>query len=194
LAEQLRRTELSRLIDAETLEAWQARAALLAEAYPEAGLSLPVPDPRERLALALSEGRTSLAEAAEWVQPELEALLPPHVRALAARALPVRVTLPGGRSLNVHYPRGAPPYVASRLQDFFGLREGPRICDGRVPLVLHLLAPNQRPVQVTTDLAGFWERHYPTLRRELARRYPRHAWPEDPAHASPPAASRATRR
>lgn len=194
LAEQLKRSELSRLIDAETLEAWQARAALLAEAYPEAGLPLPVPDPRERLALALSLGRTSLAEVAERLQPELEALWRPDVVALAARALPLRVALPSGRSLSVHYPRGAPPFVASRLQDFFGLREGPRICDGRVPLVLHLLAPNQRPVQVTTDLAGFWERHYPTLRRELARRYPRHAWPEDPVHSAPPSATRVTRR
>ena len=57
---------------------------------------------------------------------------------------------------------------------------GPAVARGRVPLVLHLLAPNQRAVQITTDLAGFWERHYPAIRRELARRYPRHAWPEDP--------------
>jgi ATP-dependent helicase HrpB len=70
--------------------------------------------------------------------------------------------------------------VASRLQDFFGMREGPRVGGGRAALVLHLLAPSQRPVQVTTDLAGFWQRHYPQVRRELSRRYPRHAWPEDP--------------
>jgi ATP-dependent helicase HrpB len=80
--------------------------------------------------------------------------------------------------------------VASRLQDFFGLREGPRVADGRVPLVLHLLAPNQRAVQVTTDLAGFWERHYPAIRRELMRRYPRHPWPEDPTTAAPPRSPR----
>ena len=67
------------------------------------------------------------------------------------------------------------------------MREGPTLARGRVPLVLHLLAPNQRAVQVTQDLAGFWSRHYPALRRELGRRYPRHAWPEDPLHASPPA-------
>jgi ATP-dependent helicase HrpB len=66
------------------------------------------------------------------------------------------------------------------LQDFFGMTEGPRIAGGRVPLVLHLLAPNQRPVQVTTDLAGFWRRTYPQVRRELSRKYPRHAWPENP--------------
>ena len=76
---------------------------------------------------------------------------------------------------------GEPPWVASRLQDFFGMMESPRVGGGKVPLVVHLLAPNQRPVQMTTDLAGFWERLYPQLRRELGRRYPRHAWPENPA-------------
>ena len=81
--------------------------------------------------------------------------------------------------------------MESRLQDFFGLAAGPRLAGGRAALTLHLLAPNQRAVQVTSDLAGFWERHYPALRRELMRRYPRHAWPEDPLHASPPAPRRA---
>jgi ATP-dependent helicase HrpB len=76
--------------------------------------------------------------------------------------------------------------VESRLQDFFGAVRGPVLGAGRVPLVLHLLAPNLRAVQVTTDLAGFWDRHYPALRRELMRRYPRHAWPEDPRTARPP--------
>jgi ATP-dependent helicase HrpB len=80
-----------------------------------------------------------------------------------------------------------PPWIESRLQDFFGMRDGPRLAGGRVPLVLHLLAPNQRAVQVTSDLSGFWERHYPALRRELMRRYPRHAWPEDPLRAQPAA-------
>jgi ATP-dependent helicase HrpB len=61
------------------------------------------------------------------------------------------------------------------------MMESPRVAGGKVPLVVHLLAPNQRPVQTTTDLAGFWERLYPQLRRELGRRYPRHAWPENPA-------------
>jgi ATP-dependent helicase HrpB len=60
------------------------------------------------------------------------------------------------------------------------------VARGRVPLTLHLLAPNQRAVQVTSDLPGFWDRHYPSIRRELCRRYPRHAWPEDPRTASPP--------
>jgi ATP-dependent helicase HrpB len=92
---------------------------------------------------------------------------------------PERVKLPGGRTVRVHYENGRPPWIASRLQDFFGMRESPRIARGAVPLVIHLLAPNQRPVQTTTDLAGFWERLYPQVRKELSRRYPKHRWPEE---------------
>jgi ATP-dependent helicase HrpB len=80
----------------------------------------------------------------------------------------------------VNYESEKPPWIASRLQDFFGMKDGPTVAGGRVRLVLHLLAPSQRPVQLTTDLSGFWERHYPQVRRELSRRYPRHAWPQDP--------------
>ena len=97
---------------------------------------------------------------------------------------PARLRLPSGRNTRVNYERGKPPWVASRLQDFLGIAESPRVAQGKVPLVVHLLAPNQRPVQTTTDLAGFWQRLYPQLRRELGRRYPRHKWPEDPLAAS----------
>lgn len=93
---------------------------------------------------------------------------------------PERVRLQNGRQAKVHYERGKPPWIASRLQDFFGMRETPRIGLNRTPVVVHLLAPNQRPVQTTTDLAGFWERLYPQVRRELMRRYPKHSWPERP--------------
>jgi ATP-dependent helicase HrpB len=93
---------------------------------------------------------------------------------------PERIRLPGGRQVRVHYERSKPPWIASRLQDFFGMRQSPAVARGKEPLVVHLLAPNQRPVQTTTDLAGFWERLYPQVRRELSRRYPKHAWPEDP--------------
>jgi ATP-dependent helicase HrpB len=93
---------------------------------------------------------------------------------------PLRIRLPSGRETKVHYEVGKPPWIASRLQDFFGMRETPRIGPERTPVVVHLLAPNKRAVQTTTDLAGFWERLYPQVRRELMRRYPRHAWPERP--------------
>ena len=91
---------------------------------------------------------------------------------------PRTLRLAAGRQVRVHYQRGKAPWIASRLQDFFGMNDGPRIGPQRTQVVLHLLAPNQRAVQTTTDLAGFWERLYPEVRRELMRRYPRHPWPE----------------
>ncbi|HYP07963.1 MAG TPA: ATP-dependent helicase HrpB [Bryobacteraceae bacterium] len=94
---------------------------------------------------------------------------------IAPERLPLKA-----RQVKVHYVSGQPPWIASRLQDFFGMRDTPRIARGKAPVVAHLLAPNQRPVQMTTDLAGFWERLYPQVRRELSRRYPRHSWPEKP--------------
>ena len=96
----------------------------------------------------------------------------------SSQAAPERIKLPGGREVKVHYEPGKPPWIESRLQDFFGMRETPRI--GGAPVVVHLLAPNHRPVQVTSDLAGFWERLYPQVRKELSRRYPKHKWPEKP--------------
>jgi ATP-dependent helicase HrpB len=103
------------------------------------------------------------------------------------RFAPRSVRLPGGRELRIHYEPGKPPWGASRLQDFFGMVDGPRVAEGRVAVTLHLLAPNQRAVQVTSDLAGFWAQHYPKLRTQLCRRYPKHAWPEDGRAARPPA-------
>ncbi len=145
----------------------------------------------EEVAAALAglcTGRRGFSElAAAGLCEALLARLPPGSRPLLERLAPERVALPGGRTVKVHYEPGEkPPWIESRLQDFFGMAAGPAVGGGRVPLVLHLLAPSQRPVQVTTDLAGFWDRHYPALRRELSRRYPRHAWPEDPRAARPP--------
>ncbi len=104
----------------------------------------------------------------------------------STRSRPTQITLAGGRTVPVHYDADQPPWIESRLQDFFGTRAAPAVGGGRVPLTVHLLAPNGRAVQVTRDLAGFWTQHYPALRRELGRRYPRHAWPEDGATARPP--------
>ena len=99
---------------------------------------------------------------------------------------PEYVTLPGGKRCAIHYESNQPPWIESRLQDFFGMLNTPSILRGRVPLLVHLLAPNQRAVQITQDLRGFWTTHYPGLRRQLMRRYPRHPWPEDGATAIPP--------
>jgi len=135
-------------------------------------------DALERALQACCEGRSSFLELREANLGEL-VRASVDLRALD-RIAPTHVTLPSGRSARVAYELGKDPFIASRMQDFFGLRETPRIGGGRVALVMHLLAPNQRAVQVTSDLPGFWDRHYPKIRKELMRKYPRHAWPEDP--------------
>lgn len=115
-------------------------------------------------------------------------------RAALDRIAPEAVKLPGRKRVPVRYEADRDPWIQSRLQDFFGMGDGPRVADGAVPLVLHLLAPNRRAVQVTTDLAGFWERAYQDQRRALMRRYSKHSWPEDPANADPPVRRRGKRR
>jgi ATP-dependent helicase HrpB len=135
--------------------------------------------------VSLCRDRRSFAEleaaaAGGALERALLQLLPPGAARLLAEVAPERIRLAAGRQVRARYARNQTPWVASRLQDFFGMRDTPRVARGTVPLVVHLLAPNQRPVQTTTDLAGFWERLYPQLRRELSRRYPRHPWPERP--------------
>jgi ATP-dependent helicase HrpB len=164
-----------------------ARMAFAAAHAPDAGVAAPAEADLAEALRALCAGRRSFAELREAdLAAALLARLEPRARAALERSAPERVTLPGGRSTRIHYEAGKPPWVESRLQDFFGMTAGPAVGAGKVPLVLHLLAPNQRAVQVTTDLAGFWDRHYPAIRRELMRRYPRHSWPEDPRTAAPP--------
>ncbi len=116
-------------------------------------------------------------EAADW-SSALRAVLGAEAFRLLEAWLPEAVALKG-RRVRIDYS-GEAPVLASRLQDFFGMKEAPRLAEGRLPLLLHLLAPNQRAVQVTTDLAGFWQRTYRELRPQLSRRYPKHRWPEDP--------------
>jgi ATP-dependent helicase HrpB len=169
------------------VDQWLLRAAFVHEHCPELGFPPLDEAGIEAQLAALCEGSQSFADLREH---DLAAALRDrlgraHAQALAELA-PETVALPGGRRLRVTYAKDAAPSAESRLQDFFGMKEGPRIARGRVPLVLHLLAPNHRAVQVTTDLAGFWARHYPAIARELRRRYPRHPWPDDPLTASPP--------
>ncbi|MHB8908913.1 MAG: ATP-dependent helicase HrpB [Syntrophales bacterium] len=100
--------------------------------------------------------------------------------------------LPSGTRKRLDYEAGDAPVIAARLQEFFGCRETPRLCGQ--PLVLHLLSPAGRPVQITQDLDGFWERSYPAVKKELMGRYPRHYWPDDPRAAKPTAQAKKKRR
>ena len=99
---------------------------------------------------------------------------------------PSEMKVGAGFMVPIHYEPDLPPWIGARLQNFFGQMETPRILSGRLPLTVHLWAPNQRALQVTTDLANFWKSHYPTLRNEYMRKYPRHYWPDNPADAEPP--------
>ena len=127
------------------------------------------------------EGKSSLAElkSMDWPSDILHALLGEKAHSLR-ELLPTQITLPSGRRAKIHYTWSQSPWVQSRLQDFFGMKKGPVLLNGRLPLLIHLLAPNQRAVQVTSDLESFWKNHYPQLRPALSRRYPRHSWPENP--------------
>ncbi len=168
LAHQAVEAGVERFVDADALEALVARAEFAGGDTPDVEAAL-----RE-----MCVGLVSFAE----LRAEAKHLLAALEQRIAGGRLwelaPVSLRLAGGRQVKVHYERGKPPWIASRLQDFFGMRETPRIGRERTPVVVHLLAPNHRPVQMTTDLAGFWERLYPQVRRELMRRYPRHQWPE----------------
>jgi ATP-dependent helicase HrpB len=98
---------------------------------------------------------------------------------------PRYVEVPTGSRIRVDYRDPAAPSIAVRIQEVFGLAESPRVGLNRVPVTMHLLSPAQRPVQVTRDLAGFWKTSYFDVRKDLRGRYPRHPWPDDPAHATP---------
>jgi ATP-dependent helicase HrpB len=136
-----------------------------------------VPALYDRLALKdVSSGELSEA---------LLALLPWEQRARLDREAPTHFEVPTGSLLAIDYEAEQGPTIAVRLQELFGLNTHPSIAKGKVPLVLELLSPAQRPVQVTRDLPGFWRGSYAAVRADLRGRYPRHPWPEDPANALP---------
>jgi ATP-dependent helicase HrpB len=117
----------------------------------------------------------------------LRARLPYPLDRLLDQHAPETITVPTGNRIRLQYSPSAPPVLAVRLQELFGMTETPRIAGGRVPLRLHLLGPNFRAVQVTDDLQSFWKTTYFQVRKDLRVRYPRHAWPEDPLTARPQA-------
>ena len=167
---------IERFTDPELLAALIARVEFASHHAP----SLPALD----LERALTMVCTGLRSFADLKQVDFPAALMAQLSTEQRRVLdivaPDRWKLAAGRTARVNYSRDKDPWLESRLQDFFGMTESPRVANGKVPLVLNLLAPNQRPVQTTTDLAGFWVKWYPQIRKELMRRYPRHKWPEIP--------------
>lgn len=168
------------------LRAWLARARWLSERLPDADLPAFTQPQLARLLAGWCFGLRTLEELKRlpWSSLLPTALTPEQQRMLETQA-PESVTLPSGRRVLLEYEPGKPPVLAARIQEFLGWRESPRIAGGRVPLQLHLLAPNGRVQQITDDLASFWANTYASVRKDLRGRYPKHAWPEDPlAHPS----------
>jgi ATP-dependent helicase HrpB len=176
LAAKANEAGIARFTDPEALEALVARVDFASRHAP----AIPALDVEHALTMAC----TGLRSFAELKQVDFAAAvmaqLPGEQRRVLDLVAPDRWKLPSGRTARVNYSRDKDPWLESRLQDFFGMTETPRVANGKVPLVLHLLAPNQRPVQTTSDLAGFWVKWYPQIRKELMRRYPKHKWPEKP--------------
>jgi ATP-dependent helicase HrpB len=189
LAEGILRLGLDRLQWSKPLRQWRDRAMFLRRAegdgWPDlsdAALAATAP---AWLHAALAD-KTALAQlGADEFAAALHGLLPwPLRRRLDAEA-PTHLTVPSGRAVAIDYAAEAGPTISVRVQDVFGLAQHPTIAGGRVPLVIELLSPAQRPVQVTRDLPGFWRGSYAAVRAEMRGRYPKHAWPDDPLHAAP---------
>ncbi|KAF1719867.1 ATP-dependent helicase HrpB [Pseudoxanthomonas wuyuanensis] len=185
LTDAVRELGLSALSWSEPLQQWLERVRSLREWMPE----LELPDLSEDALLATLDdwllpafsGKTRLDALDEdtlshAVKSSLEWSLRQRIDQLA----PTRITVPSGMERRIEYAHGQSPVLAVKLQELFGLADTPRIADGRVPLTLHLLSPGGRPLQVTQDLRGFWERTYPEVKKEMKGRYPKHPWPDDP--------------
>ncbi|MHC4837223.1 MAG: ATP-dependent helicase HrpB [Planctomycetota bacterium] len=184
------RPERAFRIDDDT-RALLSRLRALAAWMPELGLptfrELDTPqDAPTDLVHMLCAGRRSFAELQRApVRDALSGLLTHDHKAALARHAPSRMRLSNGVEARLSYDADGPPVLAARVQQLFGVRETPTVAGGRVKVVVHLLAPNGRPTQITQDLESFWRDSYQLVRKDLRGRYPKHDWPEDPTHAKP---------
>jgi ATP-dependent helicase HrpB len=193
LADGLLASGLDKLPWSNPLKQWRDRVMFLRKAEGDASQS-PWPDlsddalalERETWLVPALYDKTSLKEfSAGDLSDALMTLLPWELRARLEREAPTHFEAPTGTMLAIDYEAEQGPTIAVRLQELFGLGIHPSIAKGAVPLVLELLSPAHRPVQVTRDLPGFWRGSYAAVRSDLRGRYPRHPWPEDPASAMP---------
>ena len=180
---------LDKLPWSKSLKQWRDRVMFLrkaeGEGWPDLSDDALAAASETWLVPALSD-KTSLKELSPGdFSDALMTLLPWDLRARLEREAPTHFEAPTGTMLAIDYEAGQGPTIAVRLQELFGLNTHPSIAKGAVPLVLELLSPAQRPVQVTRDLPGFWRGSYVAVRSDLRGRYPRHPWPEDPANAAP---------
>ena len=159
------------------VEQWILRLNLLAEWCPELGLPPIGPDDRRHIIEQICHGAVAYKDLKDReVKSTLRSWLEPWQQDLLDKHAPERVTLSNGRTPKVTYEAEGLPFISLRIQELFDVAQTPRIAQGRVLLSVHILAPSMRPVQVTQDLANFWREHYPGIRSELRRRYPKHEW------------------
>ncbi len=178
------RLERALSLQAEDLLSLQARLEFLREARPQDPWPRLEDETWRSMLPRLCAGRRSFAELRRLsLAQEVMNTLDHRQRASLADEAPEFLVVPSGSRKKLRYEQGRPPVLAVRIQEVFGWTETPRLAGGRVPVVLQLLAPNNRPQQVTDDLASFWAGAYAQVRKDLRARYPKHAWPEDPTQA-----------
>jgi ATP-dependent helicase HrpB len=159
------------------IEQWILRLNLLSQWCPELGLPQLRQEDRRDILEQICHGAFSYKEIKDKpVAGSIKAWLTPTQQELVDQHAPERLSLANGRSPRVTYDAANPPHIALRIQELFGVKALPAIAMGRTPVLAHILAPNMRPVQVTTDLARFWTEHYPRVKQELQRKYPKHEW------------------
>ena len=159
------------------VEQWIVRLNLLTQWCPELGLPPIKEEDRRYLIEQVCHGATGYKDIKDKpVKPIVKSWLSPVQEELLDKHTPERLTLANGRTPKVVYEPGAPPHIAIRIQELYDVNSAPRIAMGRVAVLVHILAPNLRPVQITQDLAGFWREQYPKVKQELQRKYPKHQW------------------
>ncbi|MBA3274117.1 MAG: ATP-dependent helicase HrpB, partial [Chthoniobacterales bacterium] len=196
LADHLTPERLRDLILAdENARRWVDRVELLKKVMPnQSWPSLWSDDFAREIAQSAVRGKRTLATVSAALADALRGMLQYPLDRLLDSDAPELIEVPTGNHIRLEYPSQsdrhdeiAPPVLAVRLQEMFGLADTPRIAGGRVAVVLHLLGPNYRPVQITRDLRSFWATTYAQVRKDLKARYPKHSWPDDPLTAPPQA-------
>ncbi|MFC4064783.1 ATP-dependent RNA helicase [Actinoplanes subglobosus] len=157
--------------------------AALGDPWPDVSDDALLANPEDWLDLGSARRRSDLARLD--VAGGLRRRVPWSVAGRLDDVAPERLPVPSGSQVRIDYSDPAAPVLAVKVQEAFGWREAPRLADGRIPVLLHLLSPAGRPVAVTSDLGSFWVQGYPQVRAEMRGRYPRHPWPEDPTTAEP---------
>ena len=188
LAEALRDRATTLLQEDRAAATWLARLAFLRRAMPELEWPEFGPEALGELMREVCAGKRSLEEVRRVaLVPGLKSRLTHAQNRILDEQAPESLTVPSGNRIRLSYEPDRPPVLAARLQELFGWIDTPRVAGGRVAVVLHLLGPNFRPVQITDDLRSFWATTYFQVRKDLRARYPKHAWPEDPLTAKPEA-------